>query len=169
MHDTLKNWPLVSMCNNLSQTQTRHHPICQQRYVWKPEYPCRRLGMTYCCALRLWDQICFTCRSSRICTSCLVVPGQDASGPMEGGIHTRWIFSISSTQICRSLAIHLRNLPPLPSGRVRSIYCSKDGWVLFSQRTNVIPDGWSWVTATVVTWSPISSWLSVLFFFILPR
>ena len=24
--------------------------------------PWRRLGMTYCCALRLWSQICVTCR-----------------------------------------------------------------------------------------------------------
>ena len=29
MHDTLKNWPHVSMCNNLSQTQRRRLPICQ--------------------------------------------------------------------------------------------------------------------------------------------
>ena len=29
---------------------------------------------------------------------CLVEPGQDASGPRDGGIRSRWIWSISPTQ-----------------------------------------------------------------------
>ena len=65
--------------------------------------PWHRLGMRYSCALRLWYQICVTCRSCRR----LVVPGQHASGPRDGGICTRWIWSISSTQV---LALLLRNV-----------------------------------------------------------
>ena len=31
--------------------------------------------------------------------SCLVVPGQNASSPWDGGIHTGWIWSISQTKV----------------------------------------------------------------------
>ena len=33
-----------------------------------------------------------------IWSPCLVVQGKDASGPRDGGIRTRWIYSISKTQ-----------------------------------------------------------------------
>ena len=41
-------------------------------------WPRHRLVMTYCCALRLWSQICITCgvAGSRIWSPCLVVPGR---------------------------------------------------------------------------------------------
>ena len=48
-----------------------------------------------CCALRLLSQICVTCQScwfsdlvALFCPS-FVVPGQDAFGSRDGGIHTR--------------------------------------------------------------------------------
>ena len=58
--------------------------------------------MTYCCALRLWSQICITCQSCWFpelgALSCCAA-GQDASGPRDGGIRTKWIWSISPTQV----------------------------------------------------------------------
>ena len=36
---------------------------------------------------------------SRIWSPCLVVPGQDASGPRDGSIRIGWIWSISPTQV----------------------------------------------------------------------
>ena len=70
-------------------------------------WPWRSGSMTYCCAQRLWSLIRITCWNwfsslvggSRIWSSCLVVPGKDASGPSEGGIHTKWIWSISPTKV----------------------------------------------------------------------
>ena len=36
---------------------------------------------------------------SRIWSPCLFVPGQDASGPRDGGLRMRWIWSISPAQV----------------------------------------------------------------------
>ena len=56
--------------------------------------------MTYCFAQRLWSQIFVTCRSYwfPFWSPCLVVPGQDASGPGDGGIRTRLIWNMSPTK-----------------------------------------------------------------------
>ena len=64
-------------------------------------WPWLRLSMIYCCALRIWSQICVTCRraGSRFLSPCLVVSGQDASDPWDGCIRSRWLRSISQTQI----------------------------------------------------------------------
>ena len=64
-------------------------------------WPCLRLSMIYCCALRLWSQICVTRWSCwfpvPVALSCC--GWQDASGPRDGYICTRWLRSTSPTQI----------------------------------------------------------------------
>ena len=64
-------------------------------------WPWLRLSMIYCCALRLWSQICVTCRRywflDSVALSCCTA--QDASGPRDGCIRTRWLRSISLTKI----------------------------------------------------------------------
>ena len=71
-------------------------------------WPLLRLSMIYSCALRLWSQICVTglryasrvgVVDSRIRSLCLAMPGQDASGPRDGCMRTRWLQSISLPHI----------------------------------------------------------------------
>ena len=63
--------------------------------------PWLRLSMIYCCAQRLWSQICITCQSYWF-------PGQDASGARDGYICTRW----------------LRSIPCLHNSRIPLINCT---------------------------------------------
>ena len=57
------------------------------------------------CVIRLCSETglrfasCVRVASSRIRSPCLAVPGQDASGPRDSCIRTRWLRSISPTQI----------------------------------------------------------------------
>ena len=66
-------------------------------------WPWLRLSMIYCCALRLDFGLTYASRvggaGSRFRSPCLVVSGQDASGPCNGCICSRWLRSISPTQI----------------------------------------------------------------------
>ena len=66
--------------------------LCSNVRAWPGTlvtWPWRRLGMTYCCVLRLWSQICITCRScwfpDLVALSCCAVAG--CRGP-EGWRHT---------------------------------------------------------------------------------
>ena len=60
-----------------------------------------RLSMICCCALRLGLRYASRVggAGSWFRSPCLVVSGQDASGPWEGCIRSRWLRSISPTQI----------------------------------------------------------------------
>ena len=106
-------------------------------------WPWRRLGMTYCCALRLWSQMCVTCRScwfpDLFALSCCAGAGWLAP---EGWRHTyRFIWSISLRfecglcGCCEMLVLRvfavlhvLSIMTQFPSNRCRAVlwtrYCS---------------------------------------------
>ena len=93
------SWPAAS-CSRCLQT-TRSVVMYWAKPGTLVTWPWRRLGMTYCCATLLLSQICVTCQSwwfpDLVPLSCCA--GAGCLGPEGWGIRTRWIWSISATQV----------------------------------------------------------------------
>ena len=99
----------VPPCDCIGRASTQTVFVMLHTISWGSAYarhtlvtwPLLRLSMIYCCALGLLSQICVTCRGdgSWFQSPCLVVSGQDASGPWDDCIRSRWLRSTSATQI----------------------------------------------------------------------
>ena len=77
--------------------------LCSNVRAWPGTlvtWPLLRLGMIYCFAVRLWSQVCVTCRRCWFLVSvALSCVGARCLGPWDGCIRSRWLRSISPTQI----------------------------------------------------------------------